>query len=66
LALARIECHYVLHGRYDAVTPMNNAFDLSNAWPSAALRVVSDAGHAMTQPGIVHAPIAATRMYAGD
>ena len=33
---------------------------------AAALRVVSDAGHAMTQPGIVHAPIAATRMYAGD
>ena len=66
LALARIECHYVLHGgffevdgqllrnaerlstipgtivhgRYDVVTPMKNAFDLSNAWPSAALRVV--------------------------
>lgn len=92
LALARIECHYVLHGgffeddgqllrnaerlsaipgtivhgRYDVVTPIKNAFDLSNAWPSAALRVVSDAGHAMTEPGIVHALIAATRMYAGD
>ena len=33
---------------------------------AAALRVISDAGHAMTQPGIVHAPIAATRMYASD
>ena len=33
---------------------------------AAALRVVSYAGQAMTQPGIVHAPIAATRMYAGD
>lgn len=89
LALARIECHYVVnggffdtddqllrnasrlkdipgvivHGRYDVVTPMKNAFDLSKAWPSAELRVVADAGHAMSEPGIVHALIAATRTF---
>lgn len=92
LALARIECHYVvnggffeddeqllqnadrltdipgaiIHGRYDVVTPMKNAFDLSRAWPTAELRIVPDAGHAMTEPGIVHALIAETRMFAGD
>lgn len=92
LALARIECHYVInggffendeqllqnatrladipgaivHGRYDVVTPIKNAVDLSKAWPSADLRIVADAGHAMTESGIVHALIAATRMFAGE
>lgn len=56
----------IVHGRYDVVTPMKSAFDLANAWPNAELRVVPDAGHAMTEPGIVHALIAATRMYAGN
>ena len=56
----------IVHGRYDVVTPMKNAFDLASVWPKAELRIVPDAGHAMTEPGIVHALIAATRMYAGD
>jgi proline iminopeptidase len=56
----------IVHGRYDVVTPMKNAFDLSKAWPSAELRIVPDAGHAMTETGIVHALIAATRMFAGS
>lgn len=56
----------IVHGRYDVVTPIKNAVDLSQAWPSAALRIVPDAGHAMTEPGIVHALIAETRMFSGD
>ncbi|MGH6735081.1 MAG: prolyl aminopeptidase [Methyloceanibacter sp.] len=51
----------IVHGRYDVVTPVKNAFDLKRAWPEADLRVVADAGHAMTEPGIVHELIAATR-----
>jgi len=92
LALARIECHYVVNGgffdiddqllrnagrlketpgvivqgRYDVVTPMKNAFDLSKAWPSAELRIVPDAGHAMSEPGIVHSLITATRTFADN
>lgn len=55
----------IVHGRYDVVTPIRSAFDLKAAWPIAELRVVPDAGHAMTEPGIVHELITATRRFAG-
>jgi proline iminopeptidase len=55
----------IVHGRYDVVTPVRIAFDLARAWPQADLRIVPDAGHAMTEPGIVHELIAATRLFAG-
>jgi proline iminopeptidase len=54
----------IIHGRYDAVTPMKNAWDLTKAWPKAELRAVPDAGHAMTEPGIVHEIVLATDKYA--
>jgi len=54
----------IVHGRYDVVTPLKNAFDLKRAWPEADLRIVPDAGHAMTEPGIIHELIAATRRFA--
>ncbi len=53
----------LIHGRYDVVTPLKNAYDLSRAWPEADLRIVPDAGHAMTEPGIVTELIGATRRY---
>jgi proline iminopeptidase len=56
----------IVHGRYDVVTPVRIAFDLKRAWPEADLRVVPDSGHAMTEPGIVHELIAATRMFSGN
>ena len=55
----------IVHGRYDVVTPIKNAFDLKRGWPRADLRVVPDAGHAMTEPGIAHELVAATRAFAG-
>lgn len=61
--LARIP-GVIVHGRYDVVTPVKSAWDLKQAWPAAELRVVPDAGHAMTEPGIVHELIAATRQFA--
>lgn len=51
----------IVHGRYDVVTPLRSAFDLKAAWPTAELVVVPDAGHAMTEPGIIHEIVAATR-----
>ena len=51
----------IVHGRYDVVTPMRSAWDLKGAWPEADLRIVPDAGHAMTEPGIIHELVAATR-----
>jgi len=41
-------------------SPIRNAWDLKKVWPSAELRIVPDAGHAMTEPGIVHELIRAT------
>mgnify|MGYP003390043389 CR=1 FL=1 len=54
----------IVHGRYDVVTPLKGAWDLKKVWPRADLRIVPDAGHAMTEPGIVHELISATRSYA--
>jgi proline iminopeptidase len=53
----------IVHGRYDVVTPLKSAWDLKAAWPEANLRIVPDAGHAMTEPGIVHELVAATRRW---
>jgi len=54
----------IVHGRYDIVTPLKNAWDLKHAWPKADLRIVPDAGHAMTEPGIIHEIVSATRRMA--
>lgn len=54
----------IVHGRYDIVTPLRNAWDLKKAWPRAELRIAHDSGHAMTEPGIVHELISATRRFA--
>ncbi len=53
----------IVHGRYDVVTPIRSAFDLKAAWPRAELRIVPDAGHAMTEPGTIHELVAATRRF---
>jgi proline iminopeptidase len=53
----------IVHGRYDVVTPVKNAWDLKRAWPRAQLRIVPDAGHAMTEPGINHELVSATRYF---
>ena len=53
----------IVHGRYDCVTPMQNAWDLHQAWPEAALRIAADAGHAMTEPSITHELVRATREF---
>lgn len=62
--LRHIPC-VVVHGRYDVVTPLKNAFDLKAVWPEIDLRIVPDAGHAMTETGTVDELIAATRRFAG-
>jgi proline iminopeptidase len=53
----------IVHGRYDVVTPVKNAVDLHREWPQADLRIVADAGHATTEPGIVHELVTATNKF---
>jgi len=56
----------IVHGRYDLCTPVSIAWDLHRAWPEADLRIVPDAGHAMTEPGIARELIAATERFKGS
>jgi proline iminopeptidase len=46
------------------VTPVKIAADLAKMWTEADLRIVADAGHAMTEAGIVHELITATNRFA--
>lgn len=55
---------HIVHGRYDVVTPIRVAFDLHGAWPKSQFTIVPDAGHAMTEPGMVDALVRATRSLA--
>ena len=55
----------IIHGRYDLCTPISIAWDLHRMWPEADYRPVADAGHAMTEPGIVDELIGATERFRG-
>lgn len=50
----------IVQGRYDMVCPPLSAFQLHQAWPGSELRVVADAGHALSEPGITAELVAAT------
>lgn len=54
----------IVHGRYDAICPPQNAFDLAGAMPHADLQIIEDAGHSAYEPGIQDALIRATDTYA--
>ena len=54
----------IVQGRYDVVCPLRSAWDLHRAWPEADLQIVPDAGHSITEPGIVDKLIEATDRFA--
>lgn len=58
-ALAGLPCR-IVHGRYDMVCPARAAWDLHRAMPGSQLRIVPDAGHSASEPGMVHELIQAT------
>jgi proline iminopeptidase len=51
----------IVHGRYDMICAVKNAWQLHYAWPNSQLNIIRDAGHAATEPGIVDALVRATR-----
>jgi proline iminopeptidase len=53
----------IVHGRYDVVCPVRNAWDLSQAWPEAQLHVVPNAGHSGFEVGIREKLIEATNAF---
>lgn len=42
----------IVQGRYDMICPPVSAWKLSRAWPKGELKLVSHAGHALSEPGI--------------
>lgn len=50
----------IIHGRYDLVCPLKNAWDLHRAWPEAALHIIPDAGHGGMEPGTMRQLLQAT------
>jgi proline iminopeptidase len=50
----------IVHGRYDMVCPLDNAFALHRAWLDSELQIIREAGHASREAGIVDALIRAT------
>jgi len=54
----------IVHGRYDVVCPVENAWQLKQVWQGAELKVIPDAGHSASEPGTIDALIAATNTFA--
>lgn len=50
----------IVHGRYDVICPLDNAYELNQLWPDSELHIIREAGHASREPGIVDALIRAT------
>jgi len=61
--LSQIPGH-IVHGRYDMICPVEQAFRLHRAWPGSQLNVLADAGHAASEPAITDALIRLTDSFA--
>ncbi len=51
---------YIIHGRYDMICPLENAFKLHKAWLGTELVVVEGSGHAASEEGIISELVNAT------
>ena len=54
---------WIVHGRYDMVCPIEQAYLLSEQLPLAQLEIVRDAGHSAFEPGITDRLIHATDQF---
>ena len=54
----------IVHGRYDVICPLENAWALHRALPGSELVIVPDAGHAASEPGIRSALVETTDRFA--
>src|SRR6476469_2820858 len=50
----------IVQGRFDLVTPPVTAWELHRAWPDSTLNILPQAGHAITDHGVVPALLDAT------
>lgn len=54
----------IVHGRYDVVCPVQNAWDLHKAWPKAELVITPTSGHSAFEDENVDALVQATDRFA--
>ncbi|KAI9135436.1 prolyl aminopeptidase [Acaryochloris sp. CCMEE 5410] len=54
----------IVQGRYDVVCPVISAWELHQQLPQSELKIIPDAGHSITEPGIRSALIEATDRFA--
>mgnify|MGYP000984579032 FL=1 len=54
----------IVHGRYDVVCPVANAWELHKAWPKAELVISAASGHSGFEAENVDALVAATDRFA--
>jgi len=50
----------IVHGRYDVVCPIEQAFALHHVWPEAEFVIAANSGHSATEPEIIDALVHAT------
>lgn len=49
----------IVHGRYDVICPLENAWELHEAWPNSELQIIREAGHSASEHGICDALVRA-------
>lgn len=54
----------IIHGRYDMVCPLEQAWQLKKHWPEAQLSIIEMAGHVANEPKIIDALVKATNNFA--
>jgi proline iminopeptidase len=54
----------IVHGRYDVVCPLDNAYELHKVWKNSELQIIREAGHSACEPAIICALVTATNAFA--
>lgn len=54
----------IVHGRYDAICPLENAWELHHAWSGSELSIIADAGHSAAESGTRSRLVEATDLFA--
>lgn len=54
----------IIHGRYDVVCPVDQAYQLKQKWPKSELHITKATGHSAFEPANIDALVHATRRFA--
>jgi proline iminopeptidase len=53
----------IIHGRYDVVCALESAWSLHKAWPKSELKIIPNAGHSASEPGICSELLSAVKKF---